>query len=245
MLLHQTLSTLLLAESYRDYSYLMPWLAAGYSFLIVAQFFERLCYARDKTAAVSLIETIGALASICLAIPLISFFGIDGAAWAVPCYFLVQMMLARFLAKKPAIGAPKPAIGAPKPAADAPEKPAAQAAPQKPAPQKPQVPAPAAATARPAAPSPVAPNAAASRAAPAKPAPAPAAALTDDRVRELHARLVEAKRQTKDAGNVSVEGLAKSLKATEAKLREQHKNRKIDFDVVIKDGRAILKPIVR
>jgi hypothetical protein len=71
------------------------------------------------------------------------------------------------------------------------------------------------------------------------------AQLSDDRVRELHARLVEAKRQTKDAGAVTVEGLAKSLKATEAKLREQHKNRKIDFDVVIKDGRAVLKPIVR
>lgn len=79
-----------------------------------------------------------------------------------------------------------------------------------------------------------------------KPAPSPAAAaLSDDRVRELHARLVEAKRQTQDANAVSVEGLAKSLKATEAKLREQHKNRKIDFDVVIKDGKAVLKPIVR
>jgi len=81
--------------------------------------------------------------------------------------------------------------------------------------------------------------------APAKPAAASAAALTDERVRELHARLVEAKRQTKDTGAVSVEGLAKSLKATEAKLREQHKNRKIDFDVIIKDGKAILKPTVR
>jgi hypothetical protein len=79
----------------------------------------------------------------------------------------------------------------------------------------------------------------------AKPAAAPVAALSDERVRELHARLVEAKRQTNDAGAVSVEGLAKSLKATEAKLREQHKNRKIDFDVVIKDGKAVLKPIVR
>jgi hypothetical protein len=82
----------------------------------------------------------------------------------------------------------------------------------------------------------------------AKPAatkPAVSAALSDDRVRELHARLVEAKRQTQDGAAVSVEGLAKSLKATEAKLREQHKNRKIDFDVVIKDGKAVLKPIVR
>ncbi|HTA88300.1 MAG TPA: MXAN_5187 C-terminal domain-containing protein [Polyangiaceae bacterium] len=78
-----------------------------------------------------------------------------------------------------------------------------------------------------------------------KPASSAAGALSDDRVRELHARLVEAKRQTQDGNAVSVEGLAKSLKATEAKLREQHKNRKIDFDVVIKDGKAVLKPIVR
>ena len=74
---------------------------------------------------------------------------------------------------------------------------------------------------------------------------AASASVTDERVRELHARLVEAKRQTQDGAAVSVEGLARSLKATEAKLREQHKNRKIDFDVVIKDGKAVLKPIVR
>jgi hypothetical protein len=87
-------------------------------------------------------------------------------------------------------------------------------------------------------------------ASPAAPKPAAAAlaasaSVTDERVRELHARLVEAKRQTQDGAAVSVEGLARSLKATEAKLREQHKNRKIDFDVVIKDGKAVLKPIVR
>jgi len=87
--------------------------------------------------------------------------------------------------------------------------------------------------------------------APARPAPAAAAAapaptsVNDARVRDLHARLIEAKRQTQDSAQVSLEGLAKSMKATEAKLREQHKNRKIDFDVVIKDGKAVLKPIVR
>jgi len=80
-------------------------------------------------------------------------------------------------------------------------------------------------------------------------APAPAAAsgninIDDSRLRDLHARLQQAKQQTKEA-NVSFEGLAKSIRATEAKLREQHKNRKIDFDVVIKDGKAVVKPIVR
>jgi hypothetical protein len=86
---------------------------------------------------------------------------------------------------------------------------------------------------------------AAPRPAAPKPAPPAAAAPPDERVRELHARLLEAKRQTQDASAVSMEGLARSMKATEAKLQEQHKNRKIDFDVVIKDGKAVLKPIVR
>lgn len=56
---------------------------------------------------------------------------------------------------------------------------------------------------------------------------------------------MEAKRQTQDTGKVSLEGLAKSIQATEAKLREAHKGRKIDFDVIIKDGKAVVKPIVR
>jgi len=84
--------------------------------------------------------------------------------------------------------------------------------------------------------------------APKPPAPPSAAAtggnVDDARLRDLHSKLQQAKQQTKEA-NVSYEGLAKSIRATEAKLREQHKNRKIDFDVVIKDGKAVVKPIVR
>jgi hypothetical protein len=120
---------------------------------------------------------------------------------------------------------------------------------------KPPAPSPAAA-ASPAAPSAaaVAARAAAARATataarpaaePPKPAPATTSSGVDDaRLRDLHSRLQQAKQQTKEA-NVSYEGLAKSVRATEAKLREQHKNRKIEFDVVIKDGKAVVKPIVR
>ncbi|MCB9583501.1 MAG: hypothetical protein H6717_41090 [Polyangiaceae bacterium] len=69
--------------------------------------------------------------------------------------------------------------------------------------------------------------------------------MSDQRVRELHQRLVDAKRRTNDPKAVSVDGLAKTLRATEDRLRKQHGNRKIDFDVVIKDGKAVVKPIVR
>ena len=131
--------------------------------------------------------------------------------------------------------------------ASAPQRPASATAPPKPPlPPAPaaQKPAPPASAMHALAPLGAAPIAPAAKAAP-KPAISPPVPLSDARVRELHARLVEAKRQTQDGATVSVEGLAKSLKATEAKLREQHKNRKIDFDVVIKDGKALLKPIVR
>lgn len=69
--------------------------------------------------------------------------------------------------------------------------------------------------------------------------------MSDDRLRELHTRLVDAKRQTKEGTSVSVDSLGKQLRAAEDKLRKQHGNRKIDFDVVIKDGKAIVKPIVK
>lgn len=69
--------------------------------------------------------------------------------------------------------------------------------------------------------------------------------LTDQRIAELHNRLLAAKRQTREGGKVSVKGLAKSLRAAESKLRKQHKNRRVDFDIVIKDGRAVVKPFLR
>jgi hypothetical protein len=79
---------------------------------------------------------------------------------------------------------------------------------------------------------------------PARP-PAAGGGLSDDRIRELHARLSDAKRQTNDAGGVSMDGLARQLRAAEQDLRKRHGNRKIDFDVVIKDGKAVVKPTVK
>ncbi len=70
--------------------------------------------------------------------------------------------------------------------------------------------------------------------------------MTENRVRELHTKLTAAKRQTNDKSSVSVEGLRKSLESAEAKLRTKHgAHRKVDFDVVIKDGKAVVKPVVK
>ena len=67
--------------------------------------------------------------------------------------------------------------------------------------------------------------------------------VSEARVRELHQRLSEAKRQLQDQKTVSMDSLAKSLRATEEKLRKEHgAHRQVDFDVVIKNGWAEVAP---
>jgi hypothetical protein len=91
-----------------------------------------------------------------------------------------------------------------------------------------------------------APNAAAAAAARARAArPRGADAnVSEGKLRELHQRLAEV---SKSAGQptVSFDGLARSLRAAEAKLRAQHGERRIDFEVVLKNGKAVVKPVVR
>ena len=70
--------------------------------------------------------------------------------------------------------------------------------------------------------------------------------VTDQRLQEVHQRLVEASKSAGGKGAVSYEGLAKSLRDVEAKLRAQHgNNRRVDFEVVLKDGKPVVKPVVR
>ncbi len=95
------------------------------------------------------------------------------------------------------------------------------------------------------------PEASAARVAPRPPAAARPktegipASLSEERLRELHARLIDVKRQNNERGNVSLDKLARSLRDAEAKLREKHAGRRVDFDVVVKNGKVVLKPIVR
>jgi hypothetical protein len=44
---------------------------------------------------------------------------------------------------------------------------------------------------------------------------------------------------------LSVDSLAKTLRDSEAKLRSQHAGKAVDFQVVIKDGKPIVKPVIR
>ncbi|HEX7669795.1 MAG TPA: MXAN_5187 C-terminal domain-containing protein, partial [Polyangiaceae bacterium] len=69
--------------------------------------------------------------------------------------------------------------------------------------------------------------------------------LSEDRVRTLHAELVAARRKLNQGDNVSMDSLAKSLRETEKKLRAQHAGRSVDFQIVVKDGKPVVKPVVR
>jgi hypothetical protein len=60
-------------------------------------------------------------------------------------------------------------------------------------------------------------------------------------LKDLHQRYQAAREQTK-ASPVSLEKLAQNLRETEAKLRAQHQGKRIDFDVIVKDGKAVIKP---
>lgn len=69
--------------------------------------------------------------------------------------------------------------------------------------------------------------------------------LPDDRVRALYSQYVDAKRrQNESTAAITYEAVAKSLRDSSAKLREKH-GRPVDFEVAVKDGKAILKPVLK
>ncbi|MDP9150543.1 MAG: hypothetical protein M3O36_11470, partial [Myxococcota bacterium] len=73
----------------------------------------------------------------------------------------------------------------------------------------------------------------------------PAPALPDDRVRELYRQYVEAKRrQNESTAAVTYEGVARTLRESSARLQQKH-GKSVDFEVAVKDGRAVLKPVLR
>ena len=112
----------------------------------------------------------------------------------------------------------------------------------------------------PPAPRPLSPPTSPLRAAPAPsaatPAPsAPAArstaaaadgSLPDQRLRQIYAKYVEAKRSANEStAGVTYEKLAETLRAQASRLKASHPAKSVDYDVVIKDGKTLLKPVLR
>jgi hypothetical protein len=69
--------------------------------------------------------------------------------------------------------------------------------------------------------------------------------LSEDRVRQIYAQYVEARRRTNEStAAITFEAVAKSLRDSGAKLREKH-GKTVDFEVAVKDGKTILKPVIK
>ena len=68
----------------------------------------------------------------------------------------------------------------------------------------------------------------------------------DQRIRQIYAKYVEAKRSTQEStAGVTFEKLATSLRAQAEKLKSAHPSKSIDYEVVVKDGKTHLKPVLR
>lgn len=79
--------------------------------------------------------------------------------------------------------------------------------------------------------------------APQAPAPRPAPSA-DDEVRSLYDRYVAARKETGESGEVRFESVAKQVRETLPRLAEKYQGADVKLDVTIKDGKAILRPIV-
>jgi hypothetical protein len=66
--------------------------------------------------------------------------------------------------------------------------------------------------------------------------------LPEYRVRQLYVEYVETKRRQKEStASLTYEALAESLRASSARLRQKH-GKAVDFEVGVKDGKAVLRP---
>jgi len=74
----------------------------------------------------------------------------------------------------------------------------------------------------------------------------PQPAQSGEDYRRVYAQYVEARRKNGEStAGITYETLAKSLQQTKDKLRDRTAGKKIDFEVAVKDGKTILKPVVR
>jgi hypothetical protein len=71
-------------------------------------------------------------------------------------------------------------------------------------------------------------------------------ALQEQRLRQIYAKYIETKRLSNEStAGVTFEKLAESLRNQAAKLRAVHPSRRVDYEVIVKDGKTVLKPILR
>ena len=91
---HRWLARILLGESFRVESSLLPWIVFGYYLYILSHVFVRACYAHGATGSVLLVEALGAVVAVVAGAAGIMLAGLQGAAMAVPVYFGAQLAMA-------------------------------------------------------------------------------------------------------------------------------------------------------
>lgn len=98
-LLDSYLIQLLLAEKYHGGLQLMLWIAGGYVLLAVSDVFVKVCYAYGYTGRILAIQIVGAVLSLTSAVAGIHFYGLVGAAMAVPFYYFFILVITVIAAK--------------------------------------------------------------------------------------------------------------------------------------------------
>jgi O-antigen/teichoic acid export membrane protein len=98
---HQLVS-LMLGPKYQGAAVVLPWIAAGYLFCVIEQVIEQPLLAHKRTGAVLVAQAGGAAVSIIATVWLVSVYGMPGAAYACPVYFLIQGLIAGVLVLLPA-----------------------------------------------------------------------------------------------------------------------------------------------
>jgi hypothetical protein len=84
-----------------------------------------------------------------------------------------------------------------------------------------------------------------------KPAPPPPASprvgdLSDDRFGQIYSKYVETRRERNEPTHaITREALAKQLSESTERLKQKHGPKAVDFEVVVKDGKTILRPVVK
>ena len=100
ILLGEWLAGLILAAEYRAAVVLIPWIAVGYAFYITSTVFSRYCYVFDDTKAPLLLTVAGTAIGVMTTIPAVMWFGVQGAAVALPLRFATELVLSILLAKR-------------------------------------------------------------------------------------------------------------------------------------------------
>jgi hypothetical protein len=72
----------------------------------------------------------------------------------------------------------------------------------------------------------------------------PSSDLSEDRVRAIYDQYRAVRRQNNE-GDVAFESVKKSIKEMLPKLRQKAPGRELDFEVVVKDGKTVLKPVAK